>query len=97
MSIENEIKNNSNLYFQTVSREQFIKDLKRAGFEIIDGNGKIIFTEPNEDDHVYCTCCKWFKIGDEDIPYCPYESECNIWDCEDSKPYKERPKYEYQK
>jgi hypothetical protein len=45
--------------------------------------------------HVYCTRCKWFRLDDEEIPYCPYEEECNIWDCEDSKPYRERPKYQY--
>jgi hypothetical protein len=33
-------------------------------------------------------------LTDEDIPCCPFENECNIWDCDDSKPYKERPYYE---
>lgn len=32
-------------YFENVSREQLIKDLKEAGFEVEDGSGKVIFTE----------------------------------------------------
>ncbi|CAB1251615.1 protein of unknown function [Ruminococcaceae bacterium BL-6] len=44
-------------------------------------------------DYVYCTHCKNFRIDDEDKPYCPYEDECDIWDCEDSRRYAERPKY----
>ena len=48
----------------------------------------------DEDTHVYCTNCKWFRIDDEDIPYCPFENICDIGNCEDSTPYKYRPHYE---
>lgn len=48
----------------------------------------------DENTHVYCTKCKWFRLCDEEIPYCLYSNECDIEDCEDSRPYKERPKYE---
>lgn len=51
----------------------------------------------NQDKHVYCTDCKWFKLDNEYIPYCIYEDQCNIWNCEDSKPFSERPKYEEKK
>lgn len=51
----------------------------------------------NEDTHVYCTHCKWFRIDDEDIPYCPFEDTCDIGDCEDSMAYKYRPNYEERK
>lgn len=42
--------------------------------------------------HVYCTHCTWFRIKD-DVPNCKYTAECDIWDCEDSRPFSERPKY----
>mgnify|MGYP000999240036 CR=1 FL=1 len=45
-------------------------------------------------DYVYCTHCKHLRFDDEDIPYCLFENECDIWDCEDSKRFGERPKYE---
>lgn len=45
-------------------------------------------------DYVYCTRCKYLRFDDEDIPYCPFEDECDDWDCEDSRRYAERPKYE---
>jgi hypothetical protein len=48
----------------------------------------------NLDTHVYCVNCKWFRLDDEEKPYCYYESECDIWNCEDNRPFKERPKYE---
>ena len=51
----------------------------------------------NEDAHVYCTKCKWFRIDDEDIPYCPFENTCDIGNCEDSMAYKYRPNYEERK
>ncbi|MDF2885567.1 MAG: hypothetical protein K0R54_6141 [Clostridiaceae bacterium] len=45
--------------------------------------------------HVYCTNCRHFRLDDEEIPYCPYEEkECDIRDCEDSRPFSERPMYE---
>jgi hypothetical protein len=56
-----------------------------------------------DDEQVYCTDCKWFKalpIGveiwevDEKIPYCPFEDECDIDNCEDSQAFKYRPCYE---
>jgi hypothetical protein len=44
---------------------------------------------------VYCSNCKHFRLDDESIPYCPYEEkECDIRDCEDSRPFRERPMYE---
>ena len=51
----------------------------------------------NKDTHVYCTNCKWFRIDDEDIPYCPFEDICDIGNCEDSMAYKYRPNYEERK
>lgn len=49
----------------------------------------------NPDTYVYCTQCKWFKLdGEDDVPHCKFSSECDIWDCEDSRPFSERPKYE---
>ncbi|MDD4188453.1 MAG: hypothetical protein PHX04_06870 [Bacilli bacterium] len=48
----------------------------------------------DEFEYVYCTDCKWFRTDDEELPYCPYEDECNIWGCEDSKQFKYRPHYE---
>jgi len=47
----------------------------------------------NENTYVYCTNCIYFRLDDEGIPYCPFEDKCNINDCEDSKLFKERPKY----
>ena len=48
----------------------------------------------DEDTHVYCTNCKWFRIDDEDIPYCPFENTCDIGNCEDSMSFADRPRYE---
>ena len=45
-------------------------------------------------EYVYCTNCKHFRLDDEDTPYCPFEDECDIWDCEDSRRFAERPCYE---
>ena len=45
-------------------------------------------------EHVYCTHCKWFSITEDDVPTCKYETECDICDPEDSRPYKDRPYYE---
>lgn len=47
-----------------------------------------------KDIHVYCTHCKHFRLDDEEIPYCPLEDRCDINNCEDSRPYGERPFYE---
>lgn len=44
-------------------------------------------------EYVYCTNCKHFRLDDESIPYCYYENECDINDCEDSKAFKDRPHY----
>jgi len=46
------------------------------------------------DTHVYCTQCKWFRLDDEEIPYCFWEDECEIGNCEDSMRFEDRPKYE---
>lgn len=47
----------------------------------------------NENTHVYCINCLHFRLCDEGIPYCPFEDECDIHDCEDSRPFKDRPNY----
>lgn len=52
----------------------------------------------DENAYVYCTQCKRFNIiknsqTDEYTPVCLYESKCCLEDCEDSKPFKERPMY----
>ena len=46
----------------------------------------------NED--VCCMDCIYFRLDDEFIPYCLFEDECDIEDCEDSKPITERPKFD---
>ena len=51
----------------------------------------------NLDEYVYYTNCRYFRLCDENLPYCMYENKCNINDCEDSKPLKERPYYEPRK
>lgn len=43
---------------------------------------------------VYCTDCEHFRLCDENIPYCIYENQCCIKNCEDSKDIAIRPKYE---
>jgi hypothetical protein len=48
----------------------------------------------DKNTHVYCTECKWLRLDDEAIPYCVWSDECNDWNCEDRKPFKERPHYE---
>ena len=53
----------------------------------------------NSNTHVYCTNCKYFKLAEDKIyggyvGVCPKELDCNIFDCEDSVPFKERPMYE---
>lgn len=52
----------------------------------------------DKDTYVYCTKCKWFRLfeidNDDFIPCCINEEMCNLWNCEDSKPFKERPHYE---
>ena len=57
--------------------------------------GYTSFQMPIGNIPVYCTNCKHFRLDDEEIPYCPYEEkECDIRDCEDSRPLRERPMYE---
>lgn len=46
-----------------------------------------------DDVRVYCTDCKHFNI-EEETPTCKYELSCDIYDCEDSVPFSERPYYE---
>ena len=50
----------------------------------------------NDMELVYCTRCKYFRLCDEQKPYCVSEhvDKCNNWDCDDSKPLSERPFYE---
>ncbi|WP_279146686.1 MULTISPECIES: hypothetical protein [Clostridium] len=47
----------------------------------------------DENTYVYCTHCLYFRLDDEELPYCPYEDNCNINDCEDSMIFKDRPHY----
>lgn len=44
-------------------------------------------------EQVYCTDCKWFRLDDEEIPYCPFEDKCDINNCEDSRSFLDRPCY----
>lgn len=48
--------------------------------------------QPSE--HVYCTCCRHFNVTQEEGPDCNHKDICDLYDSEDSKPYKERPYYE---
>lgn len=48
----------------------------------------------NKDTHVYCTHCKWFRIDEEEVPYCYWETRCSIEDPEDSMRFEDRPCYE---
>lgn len=43
--------------------------------------------------HVYCTQCTYFRIDDEERPYCYHSNECDIGNCEDSMALSERPCY----
>lgn len=47
----------------------------------------------SEDTQVYCTMCSHFWIDESETPQCEYCQECDLSDCEDSRPYRERPKY----
>ncbi len=49
----------------------------------------------DKNQHVYCTDCFNFRLCDEEKPYCIYEDKCNINDCDDGKPFNERPCFEY--
>lgn len=47
----------------------------------------------SEDTQVYCTNCDNYWIDENETPRCEYYHECDLNDCEDSRPYRERPKY----
>ena len=49
----------------------------------------------NKDTHVYCTDCKYFRVDDEETPYCIRQNNkpCTDYDMEDSMPYSERQQY----
>lgn len=47
----------------------------------------------NEDIHVYCTHCLYFRLDDEKLSYCIYEDKCDINNCDDSMAFKYRPCY----
>lgn len=47
----------------------------------------------NKDEYVYCTKCIYFRLDDEGLPYCLFEDECNINNCEDSMRFEDRPYY----
>ena len=52
----------------------------------------------DKNTHVYCTDCEYFRLCDEGIPYCALPSDkCSVNDCEDSKPFRERPMYKERK
>ena len=84
--------------------DEIIKITKEMGIEIRNDNSGVhyIGDKPvkslqdimNLDGYVYCTNCRYFRLCDENLPYCMYENKCNINDCEDSKSPKERPYYE---
>lgn len=47
-------------------------------------------------EHVYCTLCQNFGCKTEDgeyILFCPHSDDCDFYDTEDSKPFKDRPFY----
>lgn len=46
-----------------------------------------------EDVRVYCTHCKYFRISKDEVPYCKFQNECDIFNCEDDAPLNKRPKY----
>ena len=47
----------------------------------------------DNDTHVYCTKCKSFYVDNDEVPQCEHRHECELNDCEDSKPYSDRPHY----
>jgi len=47
----------------------------------------------DNDTHVYCTNCMHFRLCDEGIPYCYFENNCDINNCEDSVAFMHRPFY----
>ena len=51
----------------------------------------------DKNEYVYCTDCMRLKFDENEKPYCYYESQCDINDCEDSRPLKDRPNYEERK
>lgn len=65
-----------------ISSEEALKDIIPIDWSI------------NEDTNVYCTNCIHFRLCDKGIPYCYHEETCNIKNCEDSMPFRERPNYE---
>ena len=71
--------------FRTLEGEEQDHDCPKCGFSP---------EELYEYEHVYCTNCKHFRLCDEELPYCPFEGECDINDCEDSKRRMYRPCYE---
>ena len=48
----------------------------------------------DKNKQVHCTKCRHFRLDDELIPYCPFEDNCDIEDCEDGRNIEERPMYE---
>jgi len=51
----------------------------------------------DKNTHVYCTHCKWFRLDEEEIPYCFFENECDINNPKSDLTYDKRPKYEKRK
>ena len=44
-------------------------------------------------EQVYCVDCEHFYIDNREIPECDFEDTCDIFDCDDSKSFKDRPMY----
>jgi len=65
-----------------------------VGITVERGNDECLDDKFKLDEHVYCTQCKWFRLDDEDIPYCPWEDRCEIRNCEDSMQFRDRPYWE---
>ena len=89
-----------------IKLKNIIKLTKEMGIEIKDATDgvhyiddkpfisiKQITQNEQNDEYVYCTKCKHFRLSDKNIPYCKYENICNINNCEDSLELKDRPYY----
>ena len=48
----------------------------------------------NLDQHVYCTMCRHFELSIDNIPYCCFDNQCEIRNCDDSMPFSDRPCYD---
>lgn len=71
--------------------------LDPVGYNELSKKNKFKPKKLTENTHVYCTSCKNFNLkspeNGNEFHICAYENECNSYDCEDSRPFPERPKY----